>query len=432
VKKKVLLLVVLLILVLASAFAWNRSSGVEVHVARVRSGDISRTVSETGYLVAQNEVRVYAQSQFAVEQVFVQEGTRVSVGDVLVFGDTEDLRLRLAIIESNLSAAKARYFAASQLEVPAALKRAEAEADAARIEHERALDHVTELRKKIGSLAWLESDERTLEDIPELRNLYLLGFVQEKEWEAAVDRYELATARLKSAEAAVREAMGLLSPEGMGMYLAQIDALSLEAETLRHEMTKRSVTSPIDGTVVDLQVKKGAVVLPGSVIATIYSHDLKVVCEVLAQDMPLVSIGQEVLVHGDSLGGEELLGKISKISSRATESLSDLGLRQRRVRVEIALTDPRPKNVLAGYPVDVDIVVGQSHGMLIPAKALFEMHGKHHVFIVRDGRAVLSSVVRGIETDTQVEIVLGLSEDDSVVVSPPRELSPDAKVRIKN
>jgi HlyD family secretion protein len=432
VKKKKLAIATLILLAALGAVYFARPASLDVEVATASQGEIARMVSETGHIMPVEERTVFAEGQFTIGQVSAEKGDRVTAGQVIVLGETKDLTLRVSIIEANLSAARARYFAASKLEIPLAIRKAEAEVDGARIEHDRALEHLTDLRKNIGSLSWpLTTYDRSLEDISGLRNVYQLGKIKKEEWTGAIDRYEIASARLRSAEAAVREAIGRGSPESLRTHLAEIDALSFEADSLRHDISKRVVKAPLDGVVVSVAIKPGSVVSPGTALAIIYSHELKIGSEILAQDMPLLSLGQEVLVSGQALGGRVIRGRVSMIGPRASESVSELGLRQRRVAVEIDFAEPLARGILPGYPVDIDIVVSRSKGLKVPSKAVFEIGHQAHVFLVKENRVALRPVKIGIETDDYAEIVSGLAEGDLVVVSPPKDLKAGQRVRYR-
>ncbi len=393
-----------LVIVAALAFYASRPRALGVEVAEATAGEVLRTVSETGHLVPLRERTLFAETQFVVRQVSVKEGDRVSEGDVLLRGDTNDLNLRLAQADARLRAARANLLRASEFDLPMEVRQAEADLEAASIEYERA-------REKF---------EETLET-------YHLGGTTDDEWDALRDRYNLATARLNSAESALRRALGQASPEGLEPYRAEVDAISLEMESLREEISKCLVQAPFDGLVGGLDVEEGVVVLPGAQLATVFSTGLMVTCDVLARDMANVRVDQDVLVSGESLGDVVLTGRVSKVYPTAVERLSELGLRQRRVPIEVLLDTPEPQGALPGYPVDVDIVIHHADSVRIPKRAVFELNGQAHVFTIKGGRAVLTPVEVGVEGEDYVE-VRSLPEGTLVIVSPPAELEPNQRV----
>jgi len=405
---KRLYVVVLVLVVAAGLYQFSRPKALEVEVAMAQTGPLVKTISETGYLAPVREQTLFAETQFLVKQVAVEEGDRLPEGGLIIVGDTQDLRLKLAMADARFRAARARFLTASEFDVPLEIRSAEAELEAATVEYERAL-----------------------EEYNDLLEVYHIGLVKEEEWNPTRDRYNIAAARLKGAEAALRRALGQASPEGLERYKAEMDAISLEMEGLRAEMDRCIIQAPFDCVVATLEVDEGSLVLPGTPLASVYSGELMVRCEVLARDMPQIRVGQEVLVSGDALGGQVIPGRISKIYPRAVESLSELGLKQRRVPVEISLEAPSSEGALPGYPVDVDIVVHSSNSLRVPKRAVFEIDGAKHVFVVASGRAQLAPVETGAEGGDHVEVLSGLSEGAEVIVSWPSEIAPGARVTLK-
>ena len=59
----------------------------------------------------------------------------------------------------------------------------------------------------------------------------------------------------------------------------------------------------------------------------------------------------------------------------------------------------------------------QDDTITVPKKAVFDEDGQSYVYIVGDdNRAVKTEITKGIETDSQVEIISGVDEDDTIVV----------------
>ena len=92
--------------------------------------------------------------------------------------------------------------------------------------------------------------------------------------------------------------------------------------------------------------------------------------EVLAQDAPELALDQKAIISGEVLGQDELIGTLGQIHPQAVEKLSELGVIQRRVPVEITL-DRRPPNMRPGYPVEVEIITAETIGLALPLEAVF-------------------------------------------------------------
>ena len=136
--------------------------------------------------------------------------------------------------------------------------------------------------------------------------------------------------------------------------------------------------------------------------------------EVLAQDAPELAMRQEAIISGDVLGDGELIGIVDKIHPRAVEKLSELGVLQRRVPVEITL-EKRPTDMRPGYPVEVEIITAETTGLALPLEAVFTLDGADKVFVIKNGRAVLTSVEIGLKGEDFLEVLAGVNSGDCLL-----------------
>lgn len=405
-KRKALWVVVLLVAVGGILVLSAKRRAIEVEVARVGPGSMERTVSEIGEVVPREERTVVAAASFTVAEVAVTAGDSVAKDDILVVADDSELKLRIDAAEARLKGARARLEEAKSIGLPASVEMAEAEVEAARVERDRALS-----------------------ELQRLRDIYHIGGADEEEWKAAKDRYDRAEAELKRARASLEKSLKEAAGTGLEQYYAELEALTSELEALKAEARKYVVRAPADSRVVEVCVEEGAFVAAGQPLVVLEWGGFKVECEVLAEDMRSIRAGLPVEISGDAIGGVEVGGKVSRIHPRAREVVSELGTRQRRVLVEIDVDD---ENVLrSGYPVEVKFVLNRVNALAVPEKAVFEIDGEPHVFVVSGDRVRLRAVGLGFEGDEFYEVTSGLVEGDAVVVSPPKELGDNARVKVK-
>ena len=96
--------------------------------------------------------------------------------------------------------------------------------------------------------------------------------------------------------------------------------------------------------------------------------------------------------------------------------------------VEFVVTSRSP---VLGRVLDASLVVRHRDNVLVvPSKALVEKDGGFFVFIVKDGKAVLTGVVVGIRTPKTVEITSGLTDGDEVVTIGNYALEDGAEVTV--
>jgi HlyD family secretion protein len=66
--------------------------------------------------------------------------------------------------------------------------------------------------------------------------------------------------------------------------------------------------------------------------------------------------------------------------------------------------------------------------VLIPAAAVFATHEGMGAFRIREGRAELVGVTTGIQGDDCYEVLSGVEPGDEVILRPPRDIEPGARV----
>ena len=177
----------------------------EVRVTRpvIESGRAAdATVVATGYLESRRQARIGARAPGRIQEVMVEEGSRVKKDQVLAVLEHADLDASLAATEASLKRAKAA------------------------IEEQKVLI------------------AQNLREYERAKNLLASRSISDSEHDAAKYQYESAVARLQSMKAEVELAA----------------ARQVEAEQLKENMFIRA---PFDGTVISKDAEVGESILPG-------------------------------------------------------------------------------------------------------------------------------------------------------------------------
>jgi len=108
--------------------------------------------------------------------------------------------------------------------------------------------------------------------------------------------------------------------------------------------------------------------------------------------------------------------------------MSELGVNQKRVTVEISLGTTEP--IRLGSDVDVEITVEKKKNVLrVPDLAVFEKEKKDCVYVIEGGKAVLREIKTGLEGEDFMEVLSGLAEGDTVILSPNDDITDGIKVK---
>jgi HlyD family secretion protein len=161
--------------------------------------------------------------------------------------------------------------------------------------------------------------------------------------------------------------------------------------------------------------------------------NLEIVADYLSADAVRMKPGMPVEI--ERWGGERpLSGRVRRVEPGGFLKISALGVEEQRVNVIVDFEDPRAAWAALGdgYRVEVRVVTWQGSDVVkVPGSALFRQGDGWAVFRVRDRRAELASVAVGHRGELEAEVRSGLSSGDNVIVHPPENLKPGAKVKVR-
>jgi HlyD family secretion protein len=429
-KKSTGKVIAVIVLVLAlSAFALHKvqqsgPKGIEVSLGKSTRADITSTVTATGKVYPEVEVKISSEVAGEVVELPVRDGATVSKGDLLVRVNTDTLEAQLKQQEAALSANKAN------------VAQARAQMLQAELEHQR-----------LQNL--LESGFTTLQQVDRSRT----------EWEVAQANLEASRFRVEQQEMQLKEAADMLA--------------------------KATTFAPIDGTITALNAELGDRVVgtgqfAGTEILRLANlSNMEVRVDVSESEIVQVKIGDLAEVEIDAIPGHKFKGKVTEIanSAKTNEGGSQEQLTTFQVKVKLEEPDPRyrpgmtatadiqTRTVVQAILVPLQSVTirqkSEVEKQLNPEKAdsdktadapatdpaPSEKAGRKGsrkedkdrlqrvVFLVREGKAVLTPVETGIADNRNMEIISGLDAGETLVIGSyaalTRELRHDVAVREK-
>ncbi|MDQ0719065.1 efflux RND transporter periplasmic adaptor subunit [Paenibacillus amylolyticus] len=203
------------------------------------------------------------------------------------------------------------------------------------------------------------------------------------------------------------------------------EELRQELADLEEQLGKATLTAPFGGTVIAVQVEKGAAVKAYDPIATIADTSNLVVAATFAkEDLEKFSAGMKAEV--DINGAGKVSGKI-KVMPIAEASGSGSGegtgeggtppTKETLDKYVIVTLAKMPKGVERGTPLSVSIVTQRTeNAIVIPVSALRSIGSRTYVQVVEsDGSKREVDVEVGQQTSTDVEILKGLTVGQKVV-----------------
>jgi membrane fusion protein (multidrug efflux system) len=234
-------------------------------------------------------------------------------------------------------------------------------------------------------------------------------------------RLELAQVREKRLARLVAE--GGVSKLEYDESRGELAVLETEIDIIRAEINKTSIRAPFDGVVGLRFVSVGAYVAPATRIATLQNlSNLKVDFSIPERYATFVKpgAGMTFTVAGSTA---TYAGGIAAIEPRIDISTRTILLRALCSNPDLAL--------IPGLFARVEFPVRKSdQALLVPAIAVVAGLEERFVFVARDGKAVRVRIRTGARTDTQVQVVEGLSVGDVLLTSGVQQLRAGLPVKV--
>uniref|UniRef100_B8DJZ2 Efflux transporter, RND family, MFP subunit n=1 Tax=Nitratidesulfovibrio vulgaris (strain DSM 19637 / Miyazaki F) TaxID=883 RepID=B8DJZ2_NITV9 len=349
-------------------------------VTRVYPTQSMTTLVSSGYVTAQRKASVASKITSRLEWLGVEEGSRVTVGQVLARLESDDAR--------------------------AALDRVQANERVARADIDSAAAELTDARRNHARMSRLLAEN-------------------------VISRSDLDTAetRALTADAAARAARD---------RLAAATAARREAET---QLEYTFIRAPFDAVVLTKNADVGDIITPlgaaanakASVVTIADMGSLLVETDVSESSVGRVKPGAPCEIALDALPDDRFVGRVHIIVPTADRSKASV-----MVKVAFDVLDPRVLPEMSARVSFLDRLPSDDERRPRPAVPATAVRGEgdaRAVFVVRDGRAVRTPVRTGVALGDALELldgpVPGPTVGDRVVADPPADLADGARVRMQ-
>jgi RND family efflux transporter MFP subunit len=196
-------------------------------------------------------------------------------------------------------------------------------------------------------------------------------------------------------------------------------------ENSKLQLDKTKIVAPIDGVIVDLPYyTQSTQVETGSTIAKIMNYqtmfmDVQLPEKYISEIKP----GQIVKLTNYTIPDDTIIGNITQLSPAINADT-------RTFKGSISINNPnfllRP-----GMFVKADIVTNHADSVIvIPKNIILSRQRGKTVFVVDRGVVAEKIIETGLENNTDVEVIKGLTKNDRIVTSGFETLSNKSKVKI--
>ena len=382
----------------------DKEEGIEVETAKANEITIVETVSATGKIQPEIEVKVSSQVSGEIIELPVKEGQIVKKGQLLAKINPDLYSSGVERSVSNYSGTKA------------SLSQAEASFKEAQSNYQRS------------------------------KTLFEKGIISKSDWDKATATFEAAKASRESAYFNVKSA-------------------SASVKEAKDNLGRTLIYAPADGTISVLNVELGEKILgtqqmAGTEILRVANlNNMEVEVDVNENDIVKVTIGDTAKIQVDAYLKKEFKGIVTSISNSASATTTADQVTNFKVKVRILkesyqdLLQGKPASYSPfrpGMTATVDIITTRKEKVIgIPLSAVVMKAdtsavnkndlGKEDdekqkpksdkkfecVFVKNGTKAKIKIVKTGIQDDTNIEIVSGLQKGEEVIVGPYTTVSKD-------
>lgn len=231
----------------------------------------------------------------------------------------------------------------------------------------------------------------------------------EQNVKTARDNYESAKKNLESTKVQVANEISGLS-DNLKTARAGVNNLdNVEIENLTEELEKVLIKAPADGTVTEVNAKKGQA--PAGAVAKIETIDtLRIESQVKEYDKNSVSVGTNVEITSDSVMGETYKGKVISIDPVPMPTSEENKSGEVLYKTVIEINEGQNIKLAPGMTLRVKYILSQEKDTFkVPTDAIFERDGKNYVLALKE----MGKDKYQIE---KVEVNLGLSNDAETAI----------------
>ena len=390
-KKKYILLSVFLVIafvIIFSFFSGGRDS-YEGKTSKVELGTIRKTLEETGTVYSKRVNTFYSDMGRIVKTLNVSVGDKVKKGDViLTYENNYDLEIERA--NKQIEVITATY--------NESIKGAD-------------FQEISNLKLNISTIETNLSFARN--SLEKMETLYENNAVSQVEYDEAKNNVSVLENQLQEANNNYGLLVKGVSSNVKKQYEAQIDEVMIQIKILQKNIEQSSIIAEFDGIITELNVHQGSMTQAGVMVVEIQDDlNLGIYVEVLAEDAMDIKKGMPFNVIMDDGIIKELT--INRIYPKAQAKISDLGVEQKRVRIEADLDDI---SLRISSEADVEIVLQEKTDVLLVDKdAIYEKEHKKYVTLISGSNEVESEITTNLEDDNNVEVLTGLKENDLVLI----------------
>jgi HlyD family secretion protein len=397
-RKLLLILIGLAAIVLVWFLAIGRNGAPEVPFTKVTRETIVATLPTNGKVEPIDWASARAERAGSGEQIFVQKGQAVDQGAAMVALNAQEAQADLASAQARITAARAELDVIGKGGRASDLTEIDAGAARAKLEIQNAQLDYDSLKRMAEKQAATAQEVRSAKERLDRARLQAESFEQKRGSLVASGDKGIALARLHDAEAAARLA--------------------------RQRVDMSTVRAPIGGTVYQFDLKKGAYLNPGDLVANIgHLERVHVTVYVDEPELGRVAQGMPVAITWDAKPGRQWKGEVEKMPTQIVA----LGTRQ--VGEVVCNIENPDRDLLPGTNINAEIKTGSAaNATVVPKETIQRVNADPGLYVLTGNQIHWKKVKLGLSSTTRSQVE-GVNQGESVALPSDRILKDGMSVK---
>jgi membrane fusion protein (multidrug efflux system) len=253
----------------------------------------------------------------------------------------------------------------------------------------------------------------------------LLAKIFDEDLKAQLKKLEL---QLKLAEAREKRLKGLLEIKGVSeeeYYTAEneLATIATDMDYTKAQISKTEIVAPFSGKIGLKNVSEGSFVTNADVIATMQQLDLlKIDFTVPEKYASLIVVGDTVHFRVAS-SPDQFSAAVYAIEPRIDPQTRNITVR--------AIYRNSKTAIYPGAFAKIELIASKKQSsLLIPTEAVIPELNGTKIFICKNGKATPIKVETGTRTESDVDILSGITAGDTVITTGIMGLKPNTNVKI--
>lgn len=185
------------------------------------------------------------------------------------------------------------------------------------------------------------------------------------------------------------------------------------------------LSSPVSGTVTEVNVNPGDWVNPGTTLAVVADINQMIAnFSVSESEVGALKAGTTVKIYSEFNKEISQTGRITEINRSASLDSRSFGIKAQFSNTKDSFFKP-------GMFVKVDVILEKKEKVLtVPTSSVIRQSDASMVYIIRNGLSFPAKITTGFSNDESTEVLSGLNEGDTIVTAGMNNLSDSTRVNI--